>query len=176
MAALVRPPSVPFNLLPEGRNAEVAQLTEDDSEQGTRRRLWGHEIFYVLLHEEVPPECPGRRLARRCTLTHLSLQLMMRDRLIVDGNVISVTPWNLRVSFISNLSQPEKVTIFVKMAGDRRPLGPRSSPEEERVGPIRQKKTQDNESFHVQSGEYVTSEVFTLPVKVSACFRSSPSQ
>ena len=29
----------PFNLLPEGRNAEVAQLTEDDSEQGTRRRL-----------------------------------------------------------------------------------------------------------------------------------------
>ena len=31
--------SVPFSLLPEGRNAEVAQLTEDDSEQGTRRRL-----------------------------------------------------------------------------------------------------------------------------------------
>ena len=31
--------SVPFNLLPEGRNAEVAQLAKDDSEQGTRRRL-----------------------------------------------------------------------------------------------------------------------------------------
>ena len=31
--------SVPFDLSPEGRNAEVAQLTEDDSEQGTRRRL-----------------------------------------------------------------------------------------------------------------------------------------
>ena len=31
--------SVPFNLLPDGRNAEVAQLTADDSEQGTRRRL-----------------------------------------------------------------------------------------------------------------------------------------
>ena len=31
--------SVPFNLLPEGRNAEVAQLTEDNGEQGTRRRL-----------------------------------------------------------------------------------------------------------------------------------------
>ena len=28
-----------FSLLPEGSNAEVAQLTEDDSEQGTRRRL-----------------------------------------------------------------------------------------------------------------------------------------
>ena len=31
--------SVLFNLLPEGRNAEVAQVTEYDSEQGTRRRL-----------------------------------------------------------------------------------------------------------------------------------------
>ena len=31
--------SVFFNLLPEGRNAGVAQLIEDDSEQGTRRRL-----------------------------------------------------------------------------------------------------------------------------------------
>ena len=44
MVALVRrlspPPfSAPFNLLPEGRNAEVAQLTEDNSDQGTRRRL-----------------------------------------------------------------------------------------------------------------------------------------
>ena len=46
--------SVPFNLLPEGRNAEVAQLTDDDSEQGTCRRLQGHEIFRVLLHEKVP--------------------------------------------------------------------------------------------------------------------------
>ena len=27
------------DLLPDGRNAEVAQLTEDDCEQGTRRRL-----------------------------------------------------------------------------------------------------------------------------------------
>ena len=31
--------SIPCNLLPEGRNVEVAMLTEDDSEQGTRRRL-----------------------------------------------------------------------------------------------------------------------------------------
>ena len=31
--------SVPFNLLPEVRDAEGAQLTEDDGEQGTRRRL-----------------------------------------------------------------------------------------------------------------------------------------
>ena len=31
--------SVPLNLLPEGRDAEVAQLTEDTNEQGTRRRL-----------------------------------------------------------------------------------------------------------------------------------------
>ena len=31
--------SVPFNLLPDGRNAGEAQLTADDSEQGTRRRL-----------------------------------------------------------------------------------------------------------------------------------------
>ena len=30
---------VPFDLSPEGRNAEVAQLTEDDSEQGTRREF-----------------------------------------------------------------------------------------------------------------------------------------
>ena len=42
-------------------------------------------------------------------------------RLVIDGNVISVTPWNLRVSFISNLFQPENdVTIFVKMAFGRR--------------------------------------------------------
>ena len=43
-----------------------------------------------------------------------------RDRLIIDGNVISVTRWNLRVSFISNLFQPENVTIFVKVAYGRR--------------------------------------------------------
>ena len=47
---------------------------------------------------------------------NLTFLLMMRDRLINDGNVISVTLWNLRVSFISNLFQPENVTIFVKMA------------------------------------------------------------
>ena len=45
---------------------------------------------------------------------------MMRDRLVIEGNVISATPWNLRVSFISNLFQPENVTIFVKMAYGRR--------------------------------------------------------
>ena len=39
--------SVPFILLPEGRNAEVAQLIDDDSEQGTRRRLRSHEISHV---------------------------------------------------------------------------------------------------------------------------------
>ena len=37
---LSRPPSAYFSIFcQEGRNAEVAQLTEDDSEQGTRRRL-----------------------------------------------------------------------------------------------------------------------------------------
>ena len=33
----------------------------------------------------------------------------------------------------------------------------------------------DNESFHVRGGEHVTPQMFTLPVKVSACFRSSSS-
>ena len=42
------------------------------------------------------------------------------------------------------------------------------------MGPIRQKK-QDNESFHVRGGEHVTPRMFTLPVKVSACVRSSSS-
>ena len=32
----------------------------------------------------------------------------------------SPNPWNLRVSFISNLFQPENVTIFVKVAYKRR--------------------------------------------------------
>ena len=66
------------------------------------------------------PLVPGRRLARRWALTNLPLQLTMRDRLIIDRNDISVTSWNLRVSFISNLFQPENVTIFVKMAYGRR--------------------------------------------------------
>ena len=38
----------------------------------------------------------------------------------IDGNVISETLWNLRVSFVSNLFQPENVTIFLKMAYGRR--------------------------------------------------------
>ena len=50
--------SAPSNLLPEGRNAEVAQLTEDDSEQGTRRRLRSHEIYHVR-HEKVPLGAQG---------------------------------------------------------------------------------------------------------------------
>ena len=33
----------------------------------------------------------------------------------------------------------------------------------------------DNESFHVRGGEHVTPRMFTLPLKVSACFRSSSS-
>ena len=37
------------------------------------------------------------------------------------------------------------------------------------------RKKRDNESFHFQCGEYVTPRMFTLPVKVSACFRSSSS-
>ena len=57
--------SAHLNLLLEGRNAEVAQLTEDDSEQGTRRRLWGHEIFHVVLHEKVPVGAGGSRGAVR---------------------------------------------------------------------------------------------------------------
>ena len=38
------------------------------------------------------------------------------------------------------------------------------------------RKKRDNESFHVRGGEYVTPPMFTLPVKVSACFRSSSSE
>ena len=46
--------------------------------------------------------------------------LILRDRLTIDGNVIFVTSWNLSVSFISTLFQPENVAIFVKMAYGRR--------------------------------------------------------
>ena len=35
-----------------------------------------------------------------------------------------------------------------------------------------QKKTQDNESFRVRGGEYVTPPMFTLPVKVSPAFKA----
>ena len=66
------------------------------------------------------PLSARERLARRSAPTNLPLQLMMRERLIIDGNVISVTPRKLRVSFISNLVQPENGTIFVKMAFKRR--------------------------------------------------------
>ena len=41
------------------------------------------------------------------------------------------------------------------------------------MGPIGQKKKlQDNESFRVRGGEYVTPQMFTLP----ACFRSFSSE
>ena len=42
-------------------------------------------------------------------------------------------------------------------------------------GPDWTKEQQDNDCFHVRGGEQVTPQMFTLLVKVSACFRSSSS-
>ena len=180
--------SVPFNLSTEVSNSEVAQLTEDDSEQGTRRRPQGHEIFHVLRHEKIPLGA-REELARRCALTNLPFLLMMRDRLIIDGSVISVTPWNL----IHLEPLPARKCDRLRQDGVRETGGhwvPRSFPSckglrgaacrcwvppdlrNTRLTRFDGKK-EDNESFHVRGGEYVTPRMFTLPVKVSACFRSS---
>ena len=74
---------------------------------------------------ESAPGCPTRVSA----LTNLPSQLTMRDRLIIDGNVISAICANLRVSFISNFFQPANVTSSSTWrSGDVQPPGPRSSP------------------------------------------------
>ena len=113
---------------------------------------------------------------------------------MIDGNVISVTPWNLRGLIHLEPLPAHKCDLFVKMAFGRR-VGHRVPARhllekvfgEPFVGAggllasdddLRNSRwarfdriNQDNESFHVRGGEYVTPSMFTLPVKVSACFR-----
>ena len=131
-----------------------------------------------------------------------SLQQRLRDRLIDNAktgkqNHFTQCPEagifrSSGVSSPKNLFQPENVTIFVRRTGDGRPPGPCSSPSckeplvgaggllagdddlrNTRLTQFDRKKNQDYVSFHVRGGEYVTHQMFNLPMKVLACFRSS---
>ena len=112
MVALVRPPSPPPSACLSVFCRKVATLKSHSSPRTIVNRApaagcdatKSFKSSCVRKH----PWVPGGRLAKRCALTNLALQLTMRDRLIIDGNVISVTPWKLRVSFISKLFQPDK--------------------------------------------------------------------